>query len=442
MGIEHWSTVPAPLEEVWAWHERPGAFARLQAPWLPGRIVREASSLRDGRAELALPAGQRWIAQHDPEGFRPGEAFVDERVTEGLASLALAPVRWRHEHRFVADGERTRAIDSVDTPIGSRALRPMFTYRHRQLADDLSRHLSAGAGPLRIAMTGASGLIGTALAAFLTTGGHEVVRLVRHEAGEGERRWDPESPDPSLLEGIDVLVHLAGASILGRFDEQHRAEVRDSRVEPTRRLAELAAFSGVRALVSASAIGFYGPARGDERLDEDAAPGDGFLAEVVVDWEAATRPAEAGGVRTVQVRTGIVQTPRGGTLQLFRPLWAAGIGGPLAGGEQWQSWIDLDDLVDVYHRAIVDEAMRGPVNAVAPAPVRQREYAGTLGAVLHRPAIIPTPELAPRLLLGEEGTREVALADQRVVPAVLEGAGHRFRRPTLEASLRHQLGRR
>lgn len=442
MSIEHRSIVPAPIGEVWAWHERPGAFQRLQPPWMPGRIVQEADSLEDGRAELALPAGQRWIARHDPAGYRRGSSFVDERVDEGLASLALSPVRWRHEHRFVAEGDTTRVVDHVTTPIGSRALRPMFAYRHRQLADDIARHRAAASAPLRIAMTGASGLVGTALAAFLTTGGHEVVRLVRGEPGPGERRWAPDAPATGLLDGIDVVVHLAGASIFGRFDDEHRARIRDSRVGPTRALAELAAAAGVRAFVSASAIGIYGADRGDEVLDESASAGEGFLAEVVEAWEAATAPAAAGGVRTAQIRTGIVQSPRGGTLQVFRPLWSAGLGGPLGGGRQWQSWIDLDDLVDAYHLAIVDDRVSGPVNAVAPEPVRQGEYARVLGAVLRRPAVIPTPSLAPRALLGEEGMRELALASQRVAPAALVELGHRFRRPVLEGALRHQLGRR
>ncbi|MDR7234085.1 TIGR01777 family oxidoreductase [Agrococcus sp. BE272] len=445
MGIEHSSTVDAGVDEVFAWHERPGAFPRMLPPWMPGRVQREAESLADGRAELALPGGLVWVAQHDPAGFVPGRAFVDERVPDGLASMPLGPIRWRHEHRFepveTASGTGTRVIDAVDTQIGSRALRPMFVYRHRQLADDLAAHAAASAAPMTVAVTGASGLIGTQLTAFLTTGGHEVVRLVRHEPGAGERRWDPDAPAPDLLEGVDAVVHLAGASIFGRFGDEHRQRIRDSRIGPTRRLAELAAAAGVRVFVSASGIGRYGVDRGDEPLTEGSSAGDDFLARVVVDWEAETQPAAEAGVRTVQVRTGLVQTPRGGVLMVLRPLYEAGLGGPLAGGEHWQSWIDLDDLVDVYHRALVDERLSGPVNAVAPEPVQQGEYARTLARVLHRPALLPTPALGPRVVLGEQGMRELALADQRVVPERLQELGHRFRRPQLEQSLRHQLGR-
>ena len=441
MGIEHRSTIPATADEVFAWHERPGAFQRLLPPWLPGSIRREADSLEHGRAELALPGGQVWVAQHDPTGYEPGRAFVDERVPGGLASVALTPVRWRHEHRIEPHGDAAIVRDRVDTQAGSRLLRPMFVYRHRQLADDLERHRELAATPMTVAMTGASGLIGTALAAFLTTGGHRVVRLVRHDPAPGERRWDPDAPAPDLLDGVDALVHLAGASIFGRFGDDHRRRIRDSRIGPTRRLAELAAVSGVRVLVAASAIGRYGDDRGDEPLTEASGAGDGFLAEVTVDWEAETAPAVEAGVRTALIRTGLVQTPRGGVLQVLRPLYEAGLGGPLAGGRHWQSWIDLDDLVDIYARALVDERMAGPINAVAPEPVRQRDYASTLAAVLHRPALLPTPALGPRVLLGERGMRELALANQRVLPARLEELGHRFRRPALEDALRHQLGR-
>ncbi|SDR94285.1 TIGR01777 family oxidoreductase [Agrococcus carbonis] len=445
MGIEHWSTVPAATDEVFAWHERPGALQRLMPPWLPGRVLREADSLADGRAELALPGGQVWIGQHDPAGFVPGRAFVDERVDAGARSAALAPIRWRHEHRFdpveTPTGQGTRVHDRVEAPVGSRALRPMFVYRHRQLADDLRRHAELAAEPMRVAVTGGGGLIGTALRAFLTTGGHEVVRLVRRDPGEHERRWDPDWPADDLLEGIDAVVHLAGASIFGRFDEGHRHRIRASRIGPTRLLAERAAAAGVRTFVSASGIGGYGADRGDEVLSEESAQGDGFLAEVVADWEAEAALAGAGGARVVQVRTGLVQSPRGGMLQVLRPIYAAGLGGPLAGGEHWQAWIGLDDLVDVYARALVDDRLQGPVNAVVPDPVRQAEYADVLAGVLHRPAVLPTPSLGPRVLLGHQGMQELALADQRVVPAKLLAAGHRFRHPGLEDALRHMLGK-
>jgi uncharacterized protein (TIGR01777 family) len=432
------TVVDAALADVFGWHERPGAVKRLLPPWQPIRVRSEAANLRDGRAELVLAGGIPWVAQHS--GYRPPHEFTDE-----LVSL---PFTWRHHHEFGAEPDgRTRVTDRVDTPVPEALLRATFRYRHAQLADDLAVNRAMAAlrpAPQTVAVTGASGLIGTALTAQLTTGGHRVIRLVRRDArDETERRWDTDNPAPDLLDGVDALVHLAGASIAGRFTEAHRRAVRDSRIEPTRRLAELAAAApdGPRAFVCASAVGYYGPDPGDELLDENSGPGRGFLADLVTDWEAAAAPAARGGVRVVNVRTGIVQTPRGGVLQIMRPLFSAGLGGRLGSGRQWTSWIDLDDLTDVYLRALVDETMSGPVNAVAPEPVRNSDYARVLAHVLRRPAVLPVPALGPRLVLGAQGADEFALAGQRVLPQKLLAVGHRFRRPQLEACLRHQLGR-
>ncbi|AKE87965.1 MULTISPECIES: TIGR01777 family oxidoreductase [Rhodococcus] len=448
MGITYSSVVDAPRRDVFDWHSRPGAVRRLLPPWQPLRVITESDSLESGRAVLGLPGGLRWIADHQPDAYDPPARFVDSVGRDGLTSLpAGIAVSWRHEHTFEALGDRrTRVTDRVDTPVPEQLLKQTFLYRHRQLADDLAAHQwshEQGVRPATVAVTGTSGLVGTALTAYLSTGGYHVVSLVRGEPrGDDERRWDPNDPAPDLLEGIDAVVHLAGASISGRFSDAHKTAIRDSRIEPTRLLADLAARTpnGPATFVSASAIGFYGYDRGDEPLTEDAQRGTGFLADVVADWEAATAPAAAGGLRVVLVRTGIVQTPRGGPLQLQRPLFEAGLGGRLGTGRQWLSWIDLDDLLDVYHRALADPRIAGPINAVAPEPVRNDEYTRTLARVLHRPALLPVPGFGPRLLLGEEGAREVATADQCVVPRCLVDHGHRFRRPKLEACLRHQLG--
>ncbi|WP_054814946.1 TIGR01777 family oxidoreductase [Nocardia arizonensis] len=447
MGIECSSVVAVPRPEVFAWHARPGAFTRLAPPWQPLTPITEADSLRDGRAVLGLPGGLRWIARHDPEGYDPPHRFVDVLGTDGLASLPTGLLmRWRHIHEFeVVDDDHTLVVDRVRTPVPAFALRSMFAYRHRQLADDLAAHQRAahhGYAPATIAVTGASGLVGTALTAFLSTGGHRVIRLVRHKpANTDERRWRTDDPAPDLLDGVDAVVHLAGASIAGRFTEAHKRLLADSRIGPTRALAQLAADSGVRTFVSASAIGYYGYDRGDEVLDENASRGDGFLADLVARWEAATASAAGAGVRVVRVRTGIVQSPRGGTLKLLRPLFSAGLGGRIGDGEQWLSWIGIDDLVDIYHRALWDSELSGAVNAVAPQPVRNADYTRVLAGVLNRPALVPVPDFGPGLLLGSEGSRELAQASQRVVPARLERLRHTFRRPELEATLRHLLGR-
>jgi uncharacterized protein len=444
MTYAHSAVVEAPLEEVFAWHARPGALRRLVPPWLPVKVIAEAESLRDGRAVLGLPAGVRWVATQKADAYDPPRRFADQLTSEPLAHV----LDWTHDHQFRAENEKSTSVsDTVTSRLPGSLLREMFAYRSRQLRGDLAAHARAASrseGPVTVALTGSSGLIGSALSAFLTTGGHRVIHLVRRSPERpDQRQWAPDRPDPDLLEGVDAVVHLAGASIAGRFSAAHKEKVQASRVGPTARLAELATRTSrqPRCLITASAIGFYGTDRGDEELTEKSERGDGFLADLVSDWEAATASAQDGGVRVVNVRTGLVQSPSGGTLRLLYPLFTAGLGGRLGDGQQWLSWIGLDDLLDVYLQALVDTSLGGPLNAVAPEPVRNDEYTSTLARVLRRPAVVPVPGFGPRLLLGEEGDRELARASQRVIPQRLADVGHQFRYPDLESALRHCLGR-
>jgi uncharacterized protein len=437
MSIEYSSSVEQPIETVFAWHERPGAFQRLAPPWQAGHVIEEARSLANGRAVIRLPGGIHWVAQH--RDYDPPHRFVDD-----LVSL---PLPWHHVHSFAPEGPgRTRITDTVTTPVPASLLRSMFAYRHTQLRDDL-----AVQADLRrfdptshtIAVSGSSGLVGTALCAFLSTSGHRVIRLVRRTpSSDNERTWIPDDPDPHIFEDVDAVIHLAGASIAGRFTEGHKQAIASSRIEPTRRLvAAMVQANAPRVLLAASAIGYYGRDRGDEVLDEGAQRGDGFLADVVARWEDATHDARDAGLRVVTVRTGVVLSARGGILQLLRPVFLAGFGGRVGDGRQWLSWIDLDDLIDVYARALVDKNVVGTVNAVASNPVRNQDFTSTLAHVLHRPALVPVPKTALGVVVGADGVREVACASQRVAPARLESAGFRFRRPSIESSLRHQLGR-
>jgi uncharacterized protein (TIGR01777 family) len=436
------SVIDAPLDEVVAWHRRPGALQRLSPPWVPVRVVEETSSVTSGQAVLRLPGGVRWVATH-----RPGAQGDTGTSAEFVDELTSLPVRWRHHHRFEAvTPESTRLVDTVDTPVPGALLTQMFRYRHRQLAADLAAQQALTALDARvctIAVTGSSGLVGSALCAFLTTAGHRVLRLVRHSpVGPDERQWNPDAPDPAALVGADAVVHLAGAPIAGRFSEAHKTQVRASRVGPTRRLAEAMARStdGPRVFVCASAVGFYGPDRGDEILTEASARGTGFLADLVEEWEAAADPARAAGIRVVHLRTGIVQSARGGMLGLQRVLFGACLGGRLGDGRQWVPWIDLDDETDVIARALLDPGLSGPFNVAGPYPVRNRDYAAVLARVMHRPALLPVPQFGPALLFGTEGARQFVLAGQRAAPERLAALGHRFRHPTVESSLRHQLG--
>ncbi len=320
----------------------------------------------------------------------------------------------------------------------------MGRFRHARTQTDLTRHaLYAHLGPQKLAITGASGFIGSELAAFLTSGGHDVRAIVRRPPREKEIYWDPERAEIELerLEGLDAVVHLAGESIAGgRWTPERKALIRDSRVNGTRLIAESLARlkNPPRVLVVASATGFYGD-RGDEPLTEDSPSGTGFLADVCKAWEAAAEPARQAGIRVVHVRTGIVLSARGGALAQMLLPFKLGVGGTLGRGDQWMSWIGFDDLIGVLHHALFTPSLEGPLNATAPHPVTNATFTRTLGRVLGRPTAIPLPEPAIRILFGELG--EALLLDgARVLPAKLQASGFTFLEPDLEEALRYELG--
>ncbi len=452
------SVLDAPAEEAFAWHERPGAIERLLPPWEPVRVEQAAAGLEVGgrtvfRTTAPGPVVLRWVTENT--FCDPPREFRDSQVSGPFAT-------WDHRHVFEeADGGRTQLTDEVhyDLPlrqVGSSAAWPlvesrlnrMFSYRHRQLADDLATHRAArerGAGALHVAVTGSTGLIGSTLVALLRSGGHRVTRLVRRQPSErDEIFWDPSSGriDAEGLRGVDAVVHLAGAPLITRWTEEHKRRIRDSRVKGTRLLAETLASmdSGPGVLVCGSGINFYGHDRGDERLTEDAEPGTGFLADVVRDWEGAAEPARQAGLRVVHVRTGLVQSPAGGILRLQLPPFLAGLGGRLGPGTQWMSWIGIDDIVGIFHHALTTD-LHGALNGTAPQPVTNSEFTRVLGRVLGRPTPLPVPKLGPSLLLGGEAATETAFASLPVWPARPEETGYVFRQPSLEGALRHVLGR-
>jgi uncharacterized protein (TIGR01777 family) len=295
---------------------------------------------------------------------------------------------------------------------------------------------------VRVLVTGAAGLIGSALVDRLVPGGHEVVRLTRSEpARSGEYRWDPMAGqvDPAAFEGVDAVVHLAGESVAGRWTDAKKRRIRESRVRGTRLIAETAAEQSrpPAVVVSASAIGYYG--HRDEPVNESSPPGEGFLAGVVRDWEAAAEPAAAAGIRVVNPRFGIVQSRDGGALHAQLPLFRLGLGGRVGSGRQYVSWVAIDDVVGAIEHALRSEGLSGAVNVTAPAPVTNAEYARTLGRVLGRPAVLPAPAPALKLVLGEFSSE--LLSGQAVMPDRLRESGYEFRYPDLEGELRHVLGR-
>ena len=297
---------------------------------------------------------------------------------------------------------------------------------------------------MRVVVSGASGLIGSALCESLTTDGHDVARLVRRAAGIGEVQWDPKRCELPLgaLEGSDAVVHLAGAGIGDhRWTDSYKTEIHDSRVLSTELLANVIAgcTNGPKVFLSGSAIGYYGES--DEReLDESAPAGADFLAQVCVAWEAATAAAEAAGTRVVHLRTGIVLAAKGGALAKMLPLFKLGLGGKFGSGRQWQSWISLPDEVAAIRHLLTSE-VRGPVNLTAPTPVTGSDFARTLGKVLHRPSFVPVPSFGPKLLLGGELVDTLLLTGQRVVPTALLRSGCKFQHATLEVALRAVLNR-
>lgn len=296
---------------------------------------------------------------------------------------------------------------------------------------------------MKIVVSGSSGLIGSALVPALRASGHDVVRLVRRSAeSSDEIPWDPAAGtiDAARLRGVDAAVHLAGEGIGDhRWTEEQKRRVHDSRTEGTSLLARALASLDPRpsVLLSGSAVGIYGDG-GDTELTETSPRASGFLADVVADWEAAARPAVDAGIRTVYLRSGVVLSPDGGALKKVLPLFKLGLGGPIGSGRQWWPWIAIDDEIGaIVH--LLTAGVEGAANLVAPNSVRYRDYARALGRALHRPALLPTPMLGPRLLLGRELADSLLGDSQRVVPARLLESGYAFRQPQIEAALRSML---
>jgi uncharacterized protein (TIGR01777 family) len=299
----------------------------------------------------------------------------------------------------------------------------------------------------RILVSGVSGPIGAALVPSLKTSGWSVVRLVRGSAAgratdNGQIAWDPAAQiAPETVSGFDAVIHLAGESIFGRWTAAKKRKIRDSRVDGTLNLASAMARAEdkPKVFVCGSAIGYYGN-RGDEALTEKSAAGTGFLAEVCQQWEESTMPAVQADIRTAHLRTGIVLSPKGGALGAMLVPFKLGLGGRTGDGQQWMSWIDVQDMVGAIHHILKNDLMQGPVNMVAPRPVRNAEFATTLANVLSRPAIFPMPAFAAKAVFGEMG-EELLLSSQKVEPGKLISSGYPFRYRELRASLKALLDR-
>lgn len=456
MPVFEWrSVMPAPVQELFAYHARPGAFARLAPPWQKLRVLEQTGGMNDGGRVVfdvyAGPLKRRWVAEMS--GYEQDRQFCDRQIEGPFAA-------WQHTHRFLprVDG-RSELIDHVEysLPAGGltdwlgagtadRQLARLFRFRHARTRMDLERHaLWSGKPRLRVAIAGSSGLLATALAGYLRTAGHEVVKLVRRDAdGPGEVSWDPAARrlDPAALAGVDAVVNLAGATIASLWTASRRAAILDSRVQATETLVTALSRVGTppRVLISASAVGAYG-SQGGLALTEESDLGDGFLADVCRAWEAAAMTAAEAGVRVVTPRFGIVVSAAGGALAQMLPAFRAGLGTRLGDGNQWWSWVDLDDVLGALEWLLFDDELSGPVNVTAPEPVTNLEFTKTVGRVLRRPAVLVAPQMAVSRGLGGMG-REMFLASQRAVPMRLNQRGFRFVFPELEPALRYELGRK
>ena len=452
-SFEQTSTFNYSVQELFNWHAREGAFQRLAPPWTPIKLE-HFEGIKDGnRAIIRLgrpPAAIRWVAEH--QDYEMGRKFVDVQIKGPFKA-------WRHEHLMEPAGSAQSTLTDAITyrlPTGKlgdllagglldKQLTRQFSYRHRITNQDLGLHarLNSDKKVLRIAITGSSGLIGRNLTALLTTGGHEVIPMTRHQTKKGIYwSYEQDEIEKEKLEGVDAVIHLAGEPVFApRWSAAKKKRIYDSRINSTHlianALANLKNPPGV--FLVASAIGYYGNRGSAEVTEEDTCDPLSFLSRVCKDWEAAALPARNAGIRTAFLRIGLVLSPQGGALPKMLPLFRAGLGGRLGPPSQYYSWIMLDDILGAIYFALLNNKVCGPINLTAPTPVTAEEFADVLGDVLRRPVWLPAPIKLIKVAMGEMA-QETLLMSNRVKPAKLEENGYAFLYPELKAGLQHVLG--
>lgn len=441
--LKRTAQLPTSPDRAWAWHLRPGVADRLTAPWERVRVDEFPVPATEGaqasyRVRIA-GLWRPWVVQYSD--LLPGVSFK-ERLVQGPTFT-----RFEHLHSFEPTDSGCQLSDCMewDLPwyakgangLTTRKLDLNLSYRHARTAADLRRH--ADHAPITVAISGASGFLGRALWAFLSTGGHRVLRLVRREAvAPDEVTWDPAAGtiDIAALEGVDAIVHLAGETVAQRWSDAARDRILKSREQGTRLIAEAAASLGSQpTLISASAVGWYGDR--SDAVDESVGAGEGFLADVCKAWEGATEPAVRGRSRVVNARMGLVLGQSGGALAKMLGPFKAGAGGVPGDGTAPVPWISLDDAVYALHHCLMTTTVAGPVN-ITTAVATQRELATTLGAAIGRPVFMPLPEPLIRTLFGDMGT-ETLLRGARVTPGVLQSSGFTPENPVLERFLMEEL---
>jgi uncharacterized protein len=452
------SVLMASPQQVYGYHARPGAFARLTPPWERVRLLRALRTLaNDELAVLEIPAGPlklTWVANH--HDIIADQQFVDSQLAGPFA-------HWTHCHRMEGLNEagQTLLTDEIEyrLPMGTLGelgggwftrtkLERMFRYRHAVTANDLAAHQHANLPPLKVVISGVTGTIGKALAAFFSCGGHEVIGLVRTGSEPLDwlttSVWDPQRGlmDGTVLEGADVVIHLAGAPLAGRrWNEAQKQRIRQSRLVSTKLLVETISTMAIKPSVfmSASGSGFYGDTGPAEFATESTAPGQGFLAHLAQEWEQASESLDGLGVRRVLLRLGMVLTPNNGALQAL--WWPTLLGGgwTLGQQEQWWSWVALDDVLSAVLHCLVTPSIIGPVNVVAPEPVQHHTFMKELAAVMHRPMVGHLPAAMVRTILGPMADAAL-FSNHGVLPDRLVQSGFTYHYPVLKEALSHQLG--
>jgi len=461
--------------EVFLWHIREGAFERLNPPWHQFKVIERKGSVQDGgtvkiKMKIVGPIHTTWLVKHSD--YVEGKQFRDSQI-KGLFSS------WTHTHLFNSFENSSSILDDhveyslpggilseiIASPLINKKLNQMFYYRHRITSDDLRVHsitnkIRGYDRPLTIGITGSSGFIGSSLIPFLTTAGHRVIRFIRHPVSDGidnfnsknvkSIQWNPSSAslnDSHEIdnENIDAVVNLAGENIFGRWTKEKKKRIFNSRVNTTKSLCKLLSSldKPPKVLVSASATGYYGD-RADEILTEESPPPSSpndFLSNVCKNWEGATQISKEAGIRVVNLRLGIVLSSSGGMLAKILPIFKLGFGGRIGNGNQYMSWIGLDDLLGLMLYAIADKSITGPVNAVSPTPTTNKAFTRTLGNVLSRPTIFSIPKTIIKLPLGDELANAAILSSSHVIPERLIKMGYKFRFPYLESVLRYTLGK-
>ncbi|HEY7228021.1 MAG TPA: TIGR01777 family oxidoreductase [Nitrososphaeraceae archaeon] len=465
--------------ELFEWHLREGAFERLNPPWQRFKVIERKGNIQNGgtikvKIKIGGPLHTTWLLKHSD--YMKDKQFRDIQI-EGIFKS------WTHTHLFKQLGLSSSELEdnieyslpggkigrAIASDLIDKKLNKIFCYRHRITRGDIQVHsavnkIRGNDGPMTIAITGSSGFIGSSLIPFLTTGGHRVIRLIRDPKSpdcDGNNKdlknimfiqWNPSSAyaDVSSLNGnnynIDAVVNLAGENIFGKWTNEKKRRIFDSRINTTKSLCRLLSLldKPPKVLVSASATGYYGN-RHDEVLTEESSipssSSNDFLSDVCMNWEKSTQLAKESGIRVVNLRIGTVLSSSGGILSKILPAFKLGCGGRIGKGSQYMSWIGLDDLLALVLYVIADKSIIGPLNAVSPNPIASADFTKTLGKVLSRPTIFSIPEFIIKKALGEELANAVLLSSSRVIPRQLTNLGYKFRFPSLELVLRHTLGK-